>query len=60
MNKPIRSKTLTVRVAELSFNLSKQIYDSIRECDTDVYNITKNLGFKTYNIVGRKGWDISM
>ena len=35
---------------ELQFELAKKIYDSIRECDTDVYDIASNLGFKADNI----------
>ena len=35
---------------ELSDNLTDQIYDSIRECDTDICDIAENLGFKADNI----------
>lgn len=35
---------------ELSDNLAEQIYDSIRECDTDICDIAQNLGFKADNI----------
>ena len=35
---------------ELSSNLADQIYDSIRECDTDICDIAENLGFKADNI----------
>ena len=35
---------------ELSNNLADQIYDSIRECDTDICDIAENLGFKADNI----------
>lgn len=35
---------------ELSYNLADQIYDSIRECDKDICDITENLGFKADNI----------
>ena len=35
---------------ELSYNLADQIYDSIRECDTDICDIAENLGFKADNI----------
>ena len=30
--------------------LSEKIYDSIRECDTDICDVAKNLGFKADNI----------
>ncbi len=35
---------------ELQFNLAEKIYDSIRECDTDICDIAENLGFKADNI----------
>lgn len=35
---------------ELSDKLAEQIYDSIRECDTDISDIAENLGFKADNI----------
>jgi hypothetical protein len=35
---------------ELGDKLADQIYDSIRECDTDICDIAKNLGFKADNI----------
>ena len=35
---------------ELSDNLAEQIYDFIRECDTDICDIAQNLGFKADNI----------
>jgi len=35
---------------ELGYKLVDQIYDSIRECDTDICDIGKNLGFKADNI----------
>ena len=35
---------------ELSDNLTDQIYDSIRECDTDICDIAENLGFKADSI----------
>ena len=35
---------------ELRYELADQIYESIRECDTDICNIAKNLGFKAENI----------
>jgi hypothetical protein len=35
---------------ELSVKLADKIYDSIRECDTNICDITKNLGFKADNI----------
>ena len=35
---------------ELQFTLAEQIYDSIRECDTDICDIASNLGFKADNI----------
>jgi len=35
---------------ELGYKLADQIYDSIRECDTDICDIAKNLGFKANNI----------
>jgi hypothetical protein len=35
---------------ELGYKLADQIYDSIRECDTDICDIAKNLGFKADNI----------
>jgi hypothetical protein len=34
--------------------LSDQIYDSIRECDTDICDIAENLGFKADNIINVK------
>ena len=35
---------------ELGDKLADQIYDSIRECDTDICDIAENLGFKADNI----------
>ena len=35
---------------ELSYNLADQIYDSVRQCDTDICDIAENLGFKADNI----------
>ena len=35
---------------ELGYKLADQIYDSIRESDTDICDIAKNLGFKADNI----------
>ncbi len=35
---------------ELQFKLAEEIYNSIRECDTDICDIAKNLGFKANNI----------
>ena len=35
---------------ELQFELAEEIYNSIRECDTDICDIAKNLGFKADNI----------
>jgi hypothetical protein len=35
---------------ELQFKLAEKIYDSIRECDTDICDIAENLGFKADNI----------
>ena len=35
---------------ELQFKLAEEIYDSIRECDTDICDIAQNLGFKADNI----------
>lgn len=35
---------------ELQFELAEEIYDSIRECDTDICDIAENLGFKADNI----------
>ena len=35
---------------ELQFELAEEIYDSIRECDTDICDIAENLGFKAGNI----------
>ena len=35
---------------ELGYELADQMYDSIRECDTDICYIAKNLGFKANNI----------
>ena len=35
---------------ELGYKLADQIYDTIRECDTDICDIAKNLGFKADNI----------
>ena len=39
---------------ELGDKLADQIYDSIRECDTDICDIAKNLGFKADNIKNAK------
>jgi hypothetical protein len=36
--------------SELCYYLADQMYDSIRECDTDICDIAKNLGFKADNI----------
>ena len=36
--------------SELGYKLADQMYDSIRECDTDICDIAKNLGFKADNI----------
>jgi uncharacterized protein (UPF0303 family) len=35
---------------QLGAKLAEQIYDSIRECDTDICDIAENLGFKADNI----------
>lgn len=35
---------------ELQFELAEKIYDSIRECDTDICDIAENIGFKADNI----------
>ena len=35
---------------ELGYKLANQIYDSIRESDTDICDIAENLGFKADNI----------
>ena len=35
---------------ELRFILAEKIYDSIRECDTDICDVAENLGFKADNI----------
>ena len=35
---------------ELQFKLAEKIYDSIRECYTDICDIAENLGFKADNI----------
>ena len=35
---------------ELQFILVEKIYDSIRECDTDICDVAENLGFKADNI----------
>ena len=35
---------------ELQFILAEKIYDSIRECDTDICDVAENLGFKADNI----------
>ena len=35
---------------ELGYKLADQIYDSIRESDTDICDIAQNLGFKADNI----------
>lgn len=35
---------------ELSEELAIQMYNDIRDCDTDVSDITKNLGFRVDNI----------
>jgi hypothetical protein len=39
---------------ELNDKLAKQIYDSIRKSDMDIWHIAKNLGFKTDNIKNLK------
>lgn len=36
--------------SELSSKLAEQIYDSIRDCDTDICDVAENLGFKADNI----------
>lgn len=38
------------RPYELGDKLADQIYNSIRECDTDICDIAENLGFKADNI----------
>lgn len=35
---------------ELQFKLAEEVYDSIRECDTDICDIAANLGFKADNV----------
>ena len=65
LNKQSNKKIITIQVAkqtyniknsygdsayELSDNLAEQIYDFIRECDTDICDIAQNLGFKADNI----------
>lgn len=35
---------------ELQFKLAEKIYDSIRDCDTDICDIAENLGFRADNI----------
>ena len=35
---------------ETQFILAEKIYDSIRECDTDICDVAENLGFKADNI----------
>ncbi len=46
-----RFKNLSRKNAdELQFELAEKIYNSIRECDTDICDIAKNLGFKADNI----------
>lgn len=37
-------------VDELQFKLAEEIYDSIRDCDTVICDISENLGFKGDNI----------
>jgi hypothetical protein len=34
----------------INIQVSDQIYNSIKECDTDICNIAENLGFKAENI----------
>ena len=43
-------------VCELSYKLADQMYDSIRECDTDICEIAENLGFKADNIKNIKDY----
>ena len=65
LDKQSNKKSITIQVAniilyiknpygdsayELSDNLAERIYDSIRECDTDICDIAQNLGFKADNI----------
>lgn len=65
LDKQSNQKSITIQVAEqthniknpygdsayeLSDNLAERIYDSIRECDTDICDIAQNLGFKADNI----------
>ena len=35
---------------DLQFVLAEKVYDSIKECDTDICDSTANLGFKVDNI----------
>ena len=34
----------------IQYILAEKIYDSIRQCDTDICDVTQNLGFKADNI----------
>ncbi len=42
--------TYSQNADELQFILAEKIYDSIRECDTDICDVAENLGFKVDNI----------
>lgn len=42
------------KAIQLQFKLAEQIYDSIRECDTDISDISRNIGFKADNIKNLK------
>lgn len=46
----IFKKTYSQNPDELQFILAEKIYDSIRECDTNICTVAENLGFKSDNI----------
>ena len=65
LNKQSNKQIITIQVAEQTYNiknpygdsayessdnLAEQMYDFIRECDTDICDIAQNLGFKADNI----------
>jgi hypothetical protein len=65
LDKQSNKKIITIQVADQTYNiknpycenayeladkLADQIYDSIRECDTDICDIAQNLGLKADNI----------
>ena len=71
LDKQSNKKIITIQVADQTYNiknpycenayelahkLADQIYDSIRQCDTDICDIVENLGFKVDNIKNVKDY----